>query len=125
MQKHVVELANVNFSSEQKQITSTKGLQLLGAIYIHHSRHTTTLGGRSYHCPHFSDEDTEAERSQGMSRPRELAQRRPRICTGASLGGLRELVRTGRPGMLRSMGSQRVGQDWAAELNRTDSNRSA
>ena len=27
---------------------------------------------------------------------------------------------TGRPGMLRFMGSQRVGHDWAAELNRTD-----
>ena len=27
---------------------------------------------------------------------------------------------TGRPGMLRFMGSQRVGQDWATELNWTD-----
>ena len=27
---------------------------------------------------------------------------------------------TGRPGVLRFMGSQRVGHDWAAELNRTD-----
>ena len=26
---------------------------------------------------------------------------------------------TGRPGMLQSMGSQRVGHDWAIELNRT------
>ena len=27
---------------------------------------------------------------------------------------------TGRPGVLRFMGSQRVGHDWATELNRTD-----
>ena len=27
---------------------------------------------------------------------------------------------TGRPGVLQSMGSQRVGQDWASELNWTD-----
>ena len=32
-----------------------------------------------------------------------------------SLGKLQELV-IGRPGMLQSMGSQRVGQDWATEL---------
>ena len=36
-----------------------------------------------------------------------------------SLGKLQELV-IGRPGMLQSMGSQRVGQDWATELNWTD-----
>ena len=29
---------------------------------------------------------------------------------------------TGRPGVLRSMGSQRVGHDWAAELNWTELN---
>ena len=29
---------------------------------------------------------------------------------------------TGRPGMLRFMGSQRVGQDWATELNWTELN---
>ena len=36
-----------------------------------------------------------------------------------SLGKLWELVRwwTGRPGMLQSMGSQRIGHDWATELN--------
>ena len=27
---------------------------------------------------------------------------------------------TGKPGVLQSMGSQRVGHDWATELNRTD-----
>ena len=27
---------------------------------------------------------------------------------------------TGRPGMLQSMGSQRVGDDWATELNQTE-----
>ena len=32
-----------------------------------------------------------------------------------NLGKLWEMVREGRPGMLQSMGSQRVGQDWAAE----------
>ena len=40
-----------------------------------------------------------------------------------SLSELRELVmgwRTGRPGALRFMGSQRVGHDWATELNWTD-----
>ena len=30
---------------------------------------------------------------------------------------------TGRPGMLRFMGSQRVGHDWATELNCTEKNR--
>ena len=33
-----------------------------------------------------------------------------------SLGELQELVRTGRPGVLWFMGSQRVGDDWATEL---------
>ena len=36
-----------------------------------------------------------------------------------SLGELQELVMD-RPGMLRFMGSQRVGHDWATELNWTD-----
>ena len=30
-----------------------------------------------------------------------------------NLGKLQKMVRTGRPGVLQSMGSQRVGQDWA------------
>ena len=36
-----------------------------------------------------------------------------------SLSKLRELVPlwTGKPGMLQSMGSQRVGHDWVTELN--------
>ena len=34
-----------------------------------------------------------------------------------SLSKLRELVRTGNPGMLQSLGSQRVRHDWATELN--------
>ena len=34
-----------------------------------------------------------------------------------SLSKLRRWWRTGKPGMLQSIGSQRVGQDWAAELN--------
>ena len=34
-----------------------------------------------------------------------------------SLSKLRELGWTGRPGMLQSMGLQRVGHDWATELN--------
>ena len=38
---------------------------MLGAIYIHYSRHATTLGGRSYHHPHFSDEETEAREVTG------------------------------------------------------------
>ena len=37
-----------------------------------------------------------------------------------SLSELRELWRTGRPGVLRFMGSQRVGHDWATELNWTE-----
>ena len=37
-----------------------------------------------------------------------------------SLSKLRELVMDGMPGMLRSMGSQRVGHDWATELNWTE-----
>ena len=37
--------------------------------------------------------------------------------TDMSLGRLRELVMDRRPGMLWSVGSQRVGYDWATELN--------
>jgi len=37
-----------------------------------------------------------------------------------SLSRLRELVWTGKPGMLQSIGSQRVGHDWAIELNWTE-----
>ena len=37
-----------------------------------------------------------------------------------SLSKLRELVWTERPGVLQFMGSQRVGHDWATELNWTD-----
>ena len=37
-----------------------------------------------------------------------------------SLGKLRKLVRTGRPGVLQSMGSQRVGHDWVTELYWTE-----
>ena len=36
------------------------------------------------------------------------------------LGGLQEWWWTGRPGMLWFMGSQRVGHDWATELNWTE-----
>ena len=36
-----------------------------------------------------------------------------------SLGELQELVMAGRLGMLRFMGSQRVGHDWVTELNWT------
>ena len=36
-----------------------------------------------------------------------------------SLGKLRELVMDRRPGLLQSMGLQRVGHDWATELNWT------
>ena len=37
-----------------------------------------------------------------------------------SLSKLRELVWTGRPGVLQSIGSQRVGHDWTTELNWAD-----
>ena len=37
-----------------------------------------------------------------------------------SLSELRELVMDGRPGVLQFMGSQRVGHDWATELNWTE-----
>ena len=37
-----------------------------------------------------------------------------------SLGRIWELVWTGRPGILRSMGSHRVGHDWVSELNWTE-----
>ena len=33
-----------------------------------------------------------------------------------SLSKLQELVRTGKPGPVQSMGLQRVGHDWATEL---------
>ena len=39
-----------------------------------------------------------------------------------SLRKLWELVMDGRPGVLRFMGSQRVGHDWATELNWTEWN---
>jgi len=32
-----------------------------------------------------------------------------------NLGKLLEMVRTGRPGVLQSMGLQRVGHDWVTE----------
>ena len=37
-----------------------------------------------------------------------------------SLSELRELVMDGRPGVLPFMGLQRVGHDWATELNWTE-----
>ena len=37
-----------------------------------------------------------------------------------SLSKLQELGWTGRPGVLKSMGSQKVGHDWATELNWTE-----
>ena len=37
-----------------------------------------------------------------------------------SLSKLQELVMTGRPGMLQSMGSQRAGHDWVTELITND-----
>ena len=40
--------------------------------------------------------------------------------TDVSLSELREMWWTGRPGMLRFMGSQRVRHDWATELNWTE-----
>ena len=40
--------------------------------------------------------------------------------TGMSLSKLRELVMDRRPGVLQSMGSQRVGHDWVTELNWTE-----
>ena len=40
--------------------------------------------------------------------------------TDMSLGNLRDYRWTGRPGVLQSMGSQRVGYDWATKLNWPD-----
>ena len=37
-----------------------------------------------------------------------------------ALSGLWELVMTGRPGVLRLMGSQRVGHDWVTQMNWTE-----
>ena len=39
--------------------------------------------------------------------------------TDMSLSNLRELVKTGKPGVLQSTGSERAGHDWATELNWT------
>ena len=39
---------------------------------------------------------------------------------GMSLSKLQEFWWTGRPGVLQSMGSQRVGHDWVTELNWTE-----
>ena len=38
---------------------------------------------------------------------------------GMSLSKLQEMVKTGKPGVLQSMGSQRVGHDWATEQHNT------
>ena len=35
-----------------------------------------------------------------------------------NLGKLRKMVRDRRPGVLQSIGSQRVGHDWATEQNK-------
>jgi len=42
-----------------------------------------------------------------------------------SLSKLLKMWSTGRPGMLQSMGSQRVGHNWATELNWTDGQESS
>ena len=39
------------------------------------------------------------------------------VSMDVNLSKLRELVMAGKPGVLQSMGSQRVGHDWATELN--------
>ena len=41
------------------------------------------------------------------------------VSMDVNLSKLRELVMAGKPGVLQSMGSQRVGHDWATELNWT------
>ena len=58
---------------------------------------------------------TEGRRRRGQQRMRWLHGITDSI--DMSLSGLRDL--TGRPGVLRLMGSQRVGHNWATELNWT------
>ena len=59
----------------------------------------------------------------GIGGRRKRGQQRMRRLDGTtdlmdvSLSELRKLVRTGRPGMLLFMGSQRVRHNWATEVN--------
>ena len=59
--------------------------------------------------------DIEGRRKRGWQRMRRLDGITDSM--DMSLSKLRSWWWTGRPSMLRSMGSQRVGRDWATELN--------
>ena len=64
--------------------------------------------------------DAGKERRQEKGTTEDEMARWPHRLDGLSLSKLQELV-IGKPGMLQSMGLQRVGHDWATELNWTES----